>query len=179
MIQSLQGITPQIGEGTFVAPTAAVIGDVVIGNGSSVWYSAVIRGDVNKIRIGNRVSIQDGCCLHTSGGDAFVEIGNNVTVGHNATLHGCKIGNDVLIGMGSTLLDNCVVESGSAVAAGALVLSRTHIPSGELWGGVPAKFIKKVTPAVAERLLSRGPQNYDYWTKIYLQEDENNQGSTL
>ena len=177
MIQSLQGKTPQIGKGTFVAPTAAVIGDVVIGEGSSVWYSAVVRGDVNKIRIGNRVSIQDGCCLHTSGGDAYVEIGNNVTVGHNATLHGCKIGNDVLIGMGSTLLDNCVVESGSAVAAGALVLSRTHIPSGELWGGVPAKFIKKVTPAVAERLLSRGPQNYDYWTTIYINEE--NQGSTL
>lgn len=104
MIQTLQGKTPHIGEGTFVAPTAAVIGDVEIGNGSSVWYSAVIRGDVNRIRIG------------------------------------------------------------------ALVLSRTHIPSGELWGGVPAKFIKKITPEAAERILRRGPENYDYWTKIYLQE---------
>lgn len=170
MIQTLQGKTPHIGEGTFVAPTAAVVGDVEIGDGSSVWYSAVIRGDVNRIRIGNRVSIQDGCCLHTSGGDAYIEIGNNVTVGHNATLHGCKIGDDVLIGMGSTFLDNSVVESGSVVAAGALVLSRTRIPSGELWGGVPAKFIKKITPEAAERILRRGPENYDYWTKIYLQE---------
>ncbi len=171
MIKSLQNITPRIGEGTFVAPTAAVIGDVEIGSGSSVWYSAVIRGDVNKIRIGDRVSVQDGCVLHTSGGDAYIEIGSNVTIGHNATLHGCRIGNDVLIGMGATVLDNAIVESGSVVAAGALVLSKTHIPSGELWGGVPARFIKKLSPEVIEKIVTRGLQNYDYWTKVYLNEE--------
>ncbi len=171
MIKSLQNITPRIGEDTFVAPTAAVIGDVEIGSGSSVWYSAVIRGDVNKIRIGDRVSVQDGCVLHTSGGDAYIEIGSNVTIGHNATLHGCRIGNDVLIGMGATVLDNAIVESGSVVAAGALVLSKTHIPSGELWGGVPAKFIKKLSPEVIEKIVTRGLQNYDYWTKVYLNEE--------
>ncbi len=171
MIKSLQNITPRIGEGTFIAPTAAVIGDVEIGSGSSVWYSAVIRGDVNKIRIGDRVSVQDGCVLHTSGGEAYIEIGNNVTIGHNATLHGCRIGNDILIGMGATVLDNAIVESGSVVAAGALVLSKTHIPSGELWGGVPAKFIKKLSPEVMEKIVTRGLQNYDYWTKVYLSEE--------
>lgn len=161
---------PQIGEGVFIAPTAAVIGDVVIGDGSSVWFSAVVRGDVNKIRIGRNVSVQDGCVLHTSGGDAYIEIGDNVTIGHNATLHGCKIHDNVLIGMGSVLLDNVVVESGSVVAAGSLVLSRTHIPSGELWGGHPAKFIKKMTPEAAERIIGMGPKNYAYWTKVYLNE---------
>ncbi len=171
MIKTLQGIAPKIGEGTFVAPTAAVIGDVEIGTGCSVWYSAVIRGDVNKIRIGNRVSVQDGCCLHTSGGDAYIEIGDNVTIGHNATLHGCKIGSDVLIGMGSTVLDNAVVSSGSVVAAGALVLSRTVIPEGELWGGVPAKFIKKLSPELSEKIIKTGPEHYDYWTKVYLENE--------
>ncbi len=171
MIKTLQNITPRIGEGTFVAPTAAVIGDVEIGSGSSVWYSAVIRGDVNKIRIGDRVSVQDGCVLHTSGGEAYIEIGSNVTIGHNATLHGCRIGNDVLIGMGSTILDNAIVDSGSIVAAGALVLAKTHIPSGELWGGVPAKFLKKLSPEVMEKIVARGLQNYDYWTKVYLNEE--------
>lgn len=179
MIQTINGITPQIGTGTFIAPTAAVIGDVIIGEASSVWYNAVIRGDVNKIRIGSNVSIQDGCCLHTSGGDAYIEIGSNVTVGHNATLHGCKIYSDVLIGMGSTLLDNVIVESGSVVAAGALVLSKTHIPQGELWGGVPAKFIKKLTPELSERIIARGVKNYEYWTKIYLEEDEKSKSSTV
>jgi len=172
MIKDILDYKPQIGEGVFVAETAAVVGDVVIGEGSSVWYSAVVRGDVNKIRIGNRVSVQDGCVLHTSAGDAYIEIGDNVTIGHNATLHGCKIGSNVLIGMGSTVLDNAVVDSGSVVAAGALVLSRTHIPSGELWGGVPAKFIKKITPEAAERIIDRGPKNYDYWTRVYLEEEK-------
>ncbi len=171
MIKTLQGTSPQTGKGTFIAPTAAVIGDVIIGNGCSIWYSAVIRGDVNKIRIGNRVSVQDGCCLHTSGGDAYIEIGSDVTIGHNATLHGCKIGDNVLIGMGATVLDNAVVESGSVVAAGALVLSKTHIPPGELWGGVPAKYIKKLSPEMIERIITKGLESYDYWTKVYLSEE--------
>ncbi len=153
-----------------MAPTAAVIGDVVIGSGCSVWYSAVIRGDVNKIRIGDRVSVQDGCCLHTSGGQASIEIGSDVTIGHNATLHGCKIRDGVLVGMGSTVLDNAVIESGSVVAAGALVLSRTHIPAGELWGGVPAKFIKKLSAEMTARIITEGLESYGYWTKIYLEE---------
>ena len=172
MIKSLQGIEPQIGKGTFVAETAAIVGDVVVGEGCSIWYSAVLRGDVNKIRVGNRVSIQDGSCLHCSDGTAWVSIGNDVTIGHNATIHGCRIDDKVLIGMGSTILDNAHIGSGSIVAAGALVLSRTEIGPMELWGGVPAKFIKKITPEAIERLITPGLRHYDHWTKVYLDEQQ-------
>ncbi len=167
MIKTLLGITPEIGEGTFVADTAAIIGDVVVGKNCSIWYGAVLRGDVNKIRIGDRVSIQDGVCLHTSPDEAYLTIGSDVTVGHNATLHGCKIGDHVLIGMGATVLDNAVVSSDSVVAAGALVLERTVIPSGELWGGVPAKCLKKLTPEQLSALMDENLQGYAYWTKVY------------
>lgn len=170
MIKSLQGIDPKIGKGTFVAETAAVVGDVVIGEESSVWYSAVIRGDVNKIRIGDRVSIQDCTCLHTSGGDAYIEIGNDVTIGHNVCVHGAKIDDNVLIGMGATLLDNCHVASGSVVAAGALVLGKTQIGPNELWGGVPAKFIKKLSDEDVARIIAPGPKHYQYWAKVYNEE---------
>lgn len=173
MIQPLHGIYPKIGKGTFVAETAAVIGDVVIGDGSSVWYSAVIRGDVNKIRIGDRVSIQDCSCLHCSEDDAFIEIGNDVTVGHNVCLHGCKIEDNALIGMGSTVLDNAHICSGSIVAAGALVLGKTVIGPGELWGGVPAKFIKKLTQSDIDRIVTPLPKHYQYWTEEYLKEQQN------
>lgn len=172
MIQTLQGHTPQIGHGTFVAETAAVIGDVVIGEESSVWYSAVIRGDVNKIRIGDRVSIQDCSCLHCSEDEAWIEIGNDVTVGHNVCLHGCKIEDNVLIGMGSTVLDNVHVASGSVVAAGALVLSGTQIGPGELWGGVPAKLIKKLSPEAIDRIITPLPRHYQYWAAEYLNETQ-------
>ena len=170
MIQQLHGYWPRIGEGTFVAETAAVIGDVVIGRESSVWYSAVIRGDVNRIRIGDRVSIQDCTCLHCAEGDAYIEIGNDVTVGHNVCLHGCKIADNVLIGMGATVLDNVKVDSGSVVAAGALVLSGTHIGPGELWGGVPAKLIKKLDQEAIDRIITPMPQHYQYWAAEYLKE---------
>ena len=170
MIQTLQGITPKIGRGTFVAETAAVIGDVVIGEESSVWYSAVIRGDVNKIRIGDRVSIQDCSCLHCSEAEAYIEIGNDVTVGHNVCLHGCKIEDNVLIGMGSTVLDNAHVCSGSVVAAGALVLARTEIGPGELWAGVPAKLVKKLSEADIDRIVTPLPKHYQYWAEEYLKE---------
>jgi len=169
MIQTLLGITPQIAPTAFIAETAAVIGDVVIGEESSVWYSAVVRGDVNKIRIGDRVSIQDCSCLHCADGDAWINIGNDVTVGHNVCLHGCKIEDNVLIGMGSTVLDNVHICSGSIVAAGALVLSGTEIGPGELWGGVPAKLIRKLSQADIDRIITPLPQHYQYWTKEYRQ----------
>ncbi len=171
MIKTLKGIVPVVGEGTFVAPTAVVIGDVTIGADSTIWYGAVLRGDVNTIRIGHHVSVQDGACLHTSGGDAYVEVGNYVTIGHNATLHGCKIRDHTLIGMGATILDNAVVNSNSIVAAGALVLGRTVIPEGELWGGVPAKFIRKLTPEQLVYLIDHGLAAYDYWRQVYLNEE--------
>ncbi len=171
MLKTLQGISPTLGEGTFVADTAVVIGDVIVGNDCSLWYGAVLRGDVNKIRIGNRVSVQDGSCLHTSGGNAFIEIGDDVTIGHNATLHGCKIGSHVLIGMGAVVLDNVEICSNSVVAAGALVLQNTIISSGELWGGVPAKFIKKLSKEQLENIIDLGLTAYDHWRKVYLKEE--------
>lgn len=169
MIKKILDKEPKIGKGTFIAETAAIIGDVEIGEGCSVWYSAVVRGDVNKIRIGNRVSIQDGTCLHCSDGEAYVRIGNDVTIGHNATIHGCKIDDNCLIGMGSTILDNAHVSSGSIIAAGALVLGKTEIGPMELWGGVPAKFIKKISPEAIARLITPGLNHYDHWTKVYLE----------
>lgn len=172
MIKKILDFEPKIGKGSFIAETAAVIGDVTIGEKSSVWYSAVIRGDVNKIRIGSKVSIQDGCVLHCSDGTASIEIGDNVTIGHNATIHGCRIDDYCLIGMGSTLLDNAHIGKGSIVAAGALVLRNTMIGEGELWGGVPARFIKKISPEAADRLITPGVQHYEHWTEVYLLADE-------
>lgn len=161
MIQSFRGITPQVGDGTFVAETAAIVGDVKIGSQCSVWYSAVIRGDENSIEIGDRVSIQDCTVIHVSGGEGgSVHIGNDIIIGHNATVHACTVHDKCLIGMGSTVLDGAVVGEGSIVAAGALVLGKTIIGPNEMWAGVPAKFVKKVSPEAVERTIMRGVAEY-------------------
>ena len=169
MIKSLQGITPKIGEGCFIAETAAVIGDVEMGKGCSIWYGAVLRGDVNRIRLGDRVNVQDGACLHTSL-QTDLRIESNVTIGHNACVHSAHIGSHVLIGMGATVLDGVHIDSGSVVAAGALVLGKTQIGPNELWGGVPAKFIKKLSSEAVNRIIEDGLRHYDYWCKVYLEE---------
>lgn len=168
MIKTYKQYVPKIGKDTFVAETAVVIGDVVIGSECSIWYSAVVRGDVSKIRIGDRVSVQDCSCIHTSEGDAYCEIGDEVTIGHNACVHGAKIGNHVLIGMGSTILDNAEISSNSVVAAGALVLQGTKIGEYELWGGVPAKLIKKLSPEALNRIISPGIEHYTEKAHEYL-----------
>ena len=160
MIKRYKQYVPEIGQDTFVAETAVVIGDVVMGSECSIWYSAVVRGDVNKIRLGDRVNVQDCSCLHTSLGDAYIEIGNDVTIGHNACVHGAKIKDHVLIGMGSTVLDNAVIGTGSVVAAGALVLQNTVIGDYELWGGVPAKLIKRLSPEASAKLIDTGIEHY-------------------
>lgn len=172
MIKTLQGVTPKIGKGCFVAETAAVIGDVQMGEGCSIWYSAVLRGDVNKIRLGNRVNVQDCACLHTSLGDNDIRIADGVTIGHNACVHGAHVESNVLIGMGATVLDGVHICSGSVVAAGALVLGRTEIGPNELWGGVPAKFIKKLAPEAVKRIITEGLNHYDYWCKVYAEEEQ-------
>ncbi len=157
---------PHIGEGSFVAENAALIGDVTLGDQCSVWFSAVLRGDENSITIGNKVNIQDCAVVHVD--DAHkVTIGDSVTIGHNAIVHGATIGNHVLIGMGSTVLDGAVVGEGAMVAAQALVLSNTVIGSYELWGGVPAKFIKKVTPEAVASTIDRGVEEYAELASIY------------
>ena len=168
IIHTIKGKTPGIGSDCFVAETAAVLGDVTIGDNCSLWYGAVVRGDDNSIRIGSRVSVQDCVVIHVSEGEnGEVVIGDDVVLGHNATIHAAKIGNHCLVGMGATVLDGAVVEDGSMVAAGALVLGRTHIGKGELWGGVPAKFIKNISPEVVTRTIDEGVKSYVEWAKVY------------
>ena len=139
IIRKLKGITPQIGERCFLAENAAIIGDVIMGDDCSIWYGAILRGDVNPIRIGNRVNIQDGTVLHTLYQRSVVEIEDDVSVGHNVTIHGAKVCKGALIGMGSTLLDYVEVGEGAVVAAGSVVLSKTIIEPYTLWAGVPAR----------------------------------------
>ena len=160
LIKTVRGFTPQIGEDCYLADNATIIGDVVMGRECSIWFNAVLRGDVNAIRIGNRVNIQDGAVLHTLYEKSVVEIGDDVTIGHNVTLHGASVRNYALIGMGSTILDHAVVGEGAIVAAGALVLSNTIIEPYTLWGGVPARFIKHIDPKQTEELNRKTAVGY-------------------
>lgn len=172
LIKSVRGFTPKIGDNCYLAENAAVIGDVVIGNDCSIWFNAVLRGDVNSIRIGDRVNIQDGAVLHTLFQKSIVELGNDVSVGHNVTLHGARVGDCALIGMGATLLDNAVVGEGAIVAAGALVLSNTVIEPYTLWGGVPARFIKKIDPQQSKSLNQYTARNYLTYASWFKEEDK-------
>lgn len=141
IIKELKGKVPHIGEGTFVAENAALIGEVETGKDCSIWYGAVLRGDVGAIRLGNNVNVQDCAVLHATSGVSEVVTGDNVTIGHNATVHGARIGNDVLIGMGAIILDNAVIPDGTVIAAGAVVLGNSVLEPG-IWAGVPAKKVK-------------------------------------
>lgn len=168
LIKSVRGFTPVIGDDCYLAENATVIGDVVIGKQCSIWFNAVLRGDVNSIKIGDRVNIQDGAVLHTLYQKSVIEIGNDVSVGHNVTIHGACVKDGALIGMGSTLLDGAVVGEGAIVAAGALVLSNTVIEPGTLWAGVPARFVKKVDPEQSKELnkkIANGYLMYSSWYK--------------
>ena len=170
LIISVRGFTPQIGKDCFLAENATVVGDVIMGEGCSVWFNAVLRGDVNSIRIGNNVNIQYGSVLHTLYQKSTVEIGDYVSVGHNVTIHGAKINNYALIGMGSILLDYAEVGEGAIVAAGALVLSNTIIPPYTLWAGVPAKFIKNVEPEQTNEMNRKIAHNYAMYAGWYKEE---------
>ena len=160
LIKSVRGFTPKIGEDCYLADNATIIGDVVIGDQCSIWFNAVLRGDVNSIKIGDRVNIQDGTVIHTLYQKSTVEIENDVSVGHNVTIHGANIRSGALIGMGSTILDHAEVGEGAIVAAGALVLSNTVIEPNTLWGGVPAKFIKNIPPEQSLELNKRIAKGY-------------------
>ena len=168
LIKSVRGFTPQIGSNTFIADNATLIGDIIMGNNCSVWFNTVIRGDVNSIRIGNRVNVQDGSVLHTLYEKSTVEIGDDVTIGHNVTLHGACVKNNALIGMGATVLDHTVIGEGAIVAAGALVLANTVIPPYTLWAGVPARYIKDIQPQQSKELnqkIANGYIMYSSWYK--------------
>lgn len=172
LIIPVRGFDPQIGKNCFLAENAAIIGDVVIGDDCSVWFNTVLRGDVNSIRIGNCVNIQDGSVLHTLYQKSTIEIGDHVSIGHNVTLHGCKIQDYALIGMGAVVMDDAVVGQGAIVAAGSVVLSRTQIGPNELWGGAPAKFIKMVEPEKAREMNIKIAHNYLMYSKWYTDPDQ-------
>lgn len=167
LIKPLRGFTPMIGKDCFLADNATIIGDVVMGDECSVWFNTVLRGDVNSIRIGDRVNIQDGTVLHTLYQKSTIEIGNDVSIGHNVTLHGCKIHDLALIGMGAVVMDDAEVGEGALVAAGSVVLSRTKIGPNELWGGAPAKFIKMVDPTTSAELNRKIARNYLMYSRWY------------
>lgn len=159
-ILPVNGISPDIAPDCYVADNATIVGDVVIGSGGSVWFNTVIRGDVNKIRIGKDVNIQDGAVIHCTYQKTETHIGDRVSIGHNAIVHGCTIRPEVLIGMGAIVMDNAVIESHVLVAAGAVVLENSHLESGFIYGGVPAKKIKALDPEQFQFSITRTADNY-------------------
>lgn len=172
LIKSVRGFTPQYGENCFFADNATIIGDVIMGDGCSIWFNAVLRGDVNSIRIGNNVNIQDGSVLHTLYQKSIIEIGDNVSVGHNVTIHGAKVEDNALIGMGAVLLDHAVVGEGAIVAAGSVVLSNTIIEPYSIYAGVPAKFVKMADPEQTKNINKRISDNYQYYASWYQEPEE-------
>lgn len=170
LIKSVRGFTPQIGENTYLAENATVVGDVVIGKDCSIWFNAVLRGDVNSIRIGNRVNVQDGTVIHTLYQKSVSVIGDDVSIGHNVVIHGAKIENGALIGMGAVVLDHAVVGEGAIVAAGSVVLSGTQVEPGSIYAGVPAKFVKKVEPEQSKEMNRKIANNYLMYSGWFKEE---------
>ncbi|MBN1651490.1 MAG: gamma carbonic anhydrase family protein [Bacteroidales bacterium] len=171
IIRKVKGIAPVFGEACFLADNATVVGDVVMGDRCSIWFNAVVRGDVHSIRIGNNVNIQDGAIIHCTYQKAPVEIGDNVSIAHNAIVHGCTIRDNVLVGMGSILMDDVIVESNSIIAAGAVVSKGTHIESGSVWAGIPAKKIKDIDEHLLKGEVNRISDAYTMYASWYDKED--------
>ncbi len=160
VILPVNGISPQMGNDCFIAPNATIVGDVVMGDQCSVWFNAVIRGDVNSIRLGNKVNVQDGAVIHCTYERSKTIIGNNVSIGHNAIVHGCVIDDNVLIGMGSIIMDNARIGSNSIIAAGAVVLENTVVEAGTIYAGIPAKKVKDISQELISGEINRIAENY-------------------
>ena len=160
VILPVKGVLPVFGRECYIAPNATVVGDVVMGDQCSIWFNAVLRGDVNVIRMGNKVNVQDGAVVHCTYQKSPTTIGNNVSISHNAIVHGCTIHDNVLIGMGSIIMDDCVVESNSIIAAGAVLTKGTHVLSGSIYAGIPAKKIKDVDPGLSKGEIDRIAASY-------------------
>jgi len=171
VIKPVNGKLPQIEEDCFIAENATIVGDVIIGNQSSIWFSAVIRGDVNSIKIGNKVNIQDGAVVHATYKTSPTNIGNNVSIGHNAIVHGCTIHDNVLIGMGSIVMDDCIIESNSIIAAGAVVTKNTVVPSGSIYAGTPARKIKDISKELISGEINRIANNYVKYSNWFSDDD--------
>ncbi|MRI64021.1 gamma carbonic anhydrase family protein [Ornithobacterium rhinotracheale] len=167
LIKELNGIQPKMGKNVFLAETATLIGDVQMGDDCSIWFNAVLRGDVNFIKLGNKVNIQDNAVVHCTYQKYPTTMGNNVSVGHSAIVHGCTIQDNVLIGMGAIVMDDCLIESHAIIAAGAVVTPHTHVKAGELWAGVPARKIKEVSEDLKTNEIERIANNYVKYSKWY------------
>ncbi len=170
LIKTIRDFTPQFGADCFLADNATIIGDVIMGDQCSVWFHAVIRGDVNYIRIGNRVNVQDGAIIHGTYETAATSIGNNVSIAHNAIVHGCTIEDNVLVGMGAIIMDNAKIGSNTIIAAGSIILENTHIEPGSVYAGVPAKKIKTINQELTSHLLDRISKNYVTYSSWYKNE---------
>ncbi|NNE32638.1 MAG: gamma carbonic anhydrase family protein [Winogradskyella sp.] len=160
IIKPVKGIYPQIPEDCFVADNATIVGDVTMGNECSIWFNAVIRGDVHYIKMGNKVNVQDGAIIHATYQKSPATIGNNVSIAHNAIVHGCTIKDNVLVGMGSIIMDDCIIESNSIIAAGAVVTQKTIVESGSIYAGMPAKKIKDISEELISGEIDRIANNY-------------------
>ena len=160
IIKPVKGIHPIIPEDCYIAENATIVGEVIMGNQCSVWFNTVIRGDVHFIKLGNKVNVQDGAVIHATYKTSPTTIGNNVSIGHNAIVHGCTIQDNVLIGMGSIVMDDCIVESNSIIAAGAVVTKNTIVESGSIYAGIPAKKVKDISEELISGEIDRIANNY-------------------
>ena len=174
---TVNGKTPVMGKGCFIAPNATIVGDVIMGDDCSIWFNAVVRGDVNNITMGNRVNVQDGAIIHCTYQKYATTIGDNVSIGHNAIVHGCNLHNNVLVGMGSIVMDGCIVNCNSIIAAGAVVLEGTIVEAGSIYAGVPAKKVKDISLEKITGEIDRIANNYikyASWFENYNKALENN-----
>lgn len=167
LIKEVRGHKPQIGKDTYLAENATIIGNVTIGKNCSIWFNAVLRGDVHYIKLGNHVNVQDNAVIHATYEKYPTNIGNYVSIAHGAIVHGCTIHDNVLIGMGAIVMDNAVVESNSIIAAGSVVTQGTHVKSGSVYGGAPAKLIKEISPELLEGQINRIANNYAMYSDWY------------
>ena len=167
IIKKLNGKKPQFGNDCFIAENAVIIGDVVMGDQCSIWYNAVIRGDVHYIKMGNKVNVQDGAVIHCTNQKSPTNIGDNVSIAHNAIVHGCTIHDNVLVGMGSIIMDDCVIESNSIIAAGAVITKGTRVEAGSVFAGVPAKKIKDISTELISGEIERIANNYIKYSNWY------------
>jgi carbonic anhydrase/acetyltransferase-like protein (isoleucine patch superfamily) len=179
LILPVKGIFPKMGNDCFIAPNATIVGDVEMGDQCSVWFNAVLRGDVNSIRMGNKVNVQDGAVIHCTFEKTKTLIGNNVSIGHNAIVHGCVIEDDVLIGMGAIVMDNAQIGSNSIIAAGAVVLENTIVEPGSIYAGVPAKKVKDISKDKISGEINRIADNYIQYSSWFKHLSDNVENDDL
>ena len=171
IIKSVKGKSPIIPKDCYIAENATIVGEVEMGKQCSVWFNAVVRGDVHFIKIGNKVNIQDGAVVHATYKTSPTNIGDNVSIGHNAIVHGCTIHDNVLIGMGSIVMDDCIIESNSIIAAGAVVTKNTVVPSGSIYAGTPARKIKDISKELISGEINRIANNYVKYSNWFSDDD--------